>query len=351
MTDSTASDGRAASRDATLDPASALTETAATAAHPRLHDWYGEQRLRSNLAAALAEPVSWIDDETFGAGYRDDVAVIDVPDPLAWANRLLALPDGEWAVTGIRFRGRDLAKPFVEFIGSSLRLPDADAASSDAWQEAADEIRSAYSPFGPGKLQLFAAHPDRAIDAFTRLGWHAEVDMHLVAGQIADLRTRPRSARFADVKLTPLSPDRAAEFAETTYGVLASSTPASALWAAPQTRDGFAAYADDGLLFGVEHESRLAGVVAATRRDAHGMTGFSVEEIVLDADHRGRRLAGAVLQHLLEHLPATDGDVLWGTIHPDNHASLRNALGVGREIVGANLWVTPPGWPEWNVGS
>jgi hypothetical protein len=36
---------------------------------------------------------------------------------------------------------------------------------------------------------------------------------------------------------------------------------------------------------------------------------------------------------------------LWGTIHPDNAASLRNALRMGRQKVGAFVWVAPPGLP------
>jgi len=77
------------------------------------------------------------------------------------------------------------------------------------------------------------------------------------------------------------------------------------------------------------------------------MTGFTVAENVIDAPHRGQKLAPAAMQHLFEMLPAADGDVLWGTIHPDNTPSLHNALRVGRETVGAHLWLTPAGWPGW----
>jgi L-amino acid N-acyltransferase YncA len=79
------------------------------------------------------------------------------------------------------------------------------------------------------------------------------------------------------------------------------------------------------------------------------MTGFSVQELCLDAHHRGKRLAAGVLQRLIDALPVQTGDVLWGTIHPDNTASLRNSMTVGREIVGAYVWITPaslPGMPQ-----
>jgi hypothetical protein len=55
-----------------------------------------------------------------------------------------------------------------------------------------------------------------------------------------------------------------------------------------------------------------------------------------------------VLQRLVDDLPAEDGDTLWGTIHPGNTPSLRNATSIGRRLVGGYVWVTPaelPGMP------
>ncbi len=115
------------------------------------------------------------------------------------------------------------------------------------------------------------------------------------------------------------------------------------MWARAEDAESLAACADEGLLFEVLLDGEPAGVVAAVRDDAHGMSGFSVEELCLDADSRGRRLAPGVLQRLVDELPAEDGDVLWGTIHPDNAPSLRNSASVGREVVGGYAWVTPAG--------
>lgn len=88
--------------------------------------------------------------------------------------------------------------------------------------------------------------------------------------------------------------------------------------------------------------------MAAVRDDAHGVRGFSVEELCLDRAHRGNGSAPAVLRHLVERLPQVVGDVLWGTIHPANAPSLRNALSMGRLQVAADVWITPadlPGMP------
>lgn len=284
-----------------------------------------------------------VGDEEFGASYRDGVAVIDVPEALDWANRWFDLPHGGWAVTGIRFRNRDLAKPFVEVVAH-----DAGGASPvEHWRVLADEVSRAYAPFAPGKLQVFAPSPDEACAAFAAAGAHAEVDTYLVAGLIRELRHRPHSARFDDVTLAPVSAAVASEMAVRVHDEVAEENPDTLAWSTPQAPEDFDEYAETGTLFGIHVDGRLVGVVATFRWNAHGMTGFAVGENVIAAPHRGRKLAPAAMQHLLERLPADDDDVLWGTIHPDNAPSLRNALGIGREIVGGHVWVTPQGWPGW----
>ena len=211
----------------------------------------------------------------------------------------------------------------------------------------ADEIARAYAPFAPGRLQVFTSSPDSARVSLEAFGFQTEVDTYLVAGLIRELRERPRSTRFDDVTLAPISASAASRLAERVHDDLAEQNPETRLWSTPQTPEEFDEHAAAGTLFGIHLAGRLVGIIAAFRWNAHGMTGFTVAENVIDAPHRGQKLAPAAMQHLFEMLPAADGDVLWGTIHPDNQPSLRNALGVGREIVGAHLWVTPAGWPGW----
>jgi L-amino acid N-acyltransferase YncA len=117
------------------------------------------------------------------------------------------------------------------------------------------------------------------------------------------------------------------------------------MWANPEDAGSLAECAEEGLLFEVLVDDAPAGVVASVRYDAHGMAGFSVQELCLDGAHRGRHVAAAALQRLVDELPARDDDVLWGTIHPENVPSLRNALSVGRVIVGGYVWVTPIALP------
>lgn len=306
---------------------------------PRLADWYPHDQRRARSRDAMQGQAGWVADADFGLSFRDSVGSVSVADPLAWANRRIDLSDGHWCVTGIRFRGLDATKPFIDVVATSLP-PEADALA-----QLTAVLVPQYSDFAPRAIRVDAPAPDELVSAAVaspRFA-HSVVDQYIVAGLVADLRTRPHVTGYERVHLQATPVDAAGEATVLLYEQAEAERPDLAQWATPATTDELQECADQCLLFEVTVDGHPAGVVAARRDDDHGMTGFVVQEIVLDDAHRGHRLAPAVLQRLVAELPAGPGDTLWGTIHPDNHPSLRNARSIGREIVGGYVWLTPQG--------
>ncbi|NHA70221.1 hypothetical protein EPD83_019520, partial [Phycicoccus sp. CMS6Z-2] len=115
----------------TADPAGLLERAVAARvgqAAPVLRDWYRPAALRAQLAGHLGDEVDRVADAGFGAGLREAIGPraagsARVTDPLAWANRVLGLPGGGWALTGIRFRGMDPGRPFVDVVATDA-APD-----------------------------------------------------------------------------------------------------------------------------------------------------------------------------------------------------------------------------------
>ncbi|MCW4456756.1 GNAT family N-acetyltransferase [Microbacterium sp. MPKO10] len=299
--------------------------------------------MRKNLAAWLEPQLGLVGDEQWGATGRR-LTGLDVGDPLDWANRRIELADGNWAVTGIRFRGGDLSKPFVDIIATSV-TPDAAGITALA------EILPHYAAFAPLCLRVNAPEPRTLIPELAASGEAtATVDMWIVAGQVADLTVRTSNDDEPFVALETIESDAAAQRVSAIYAELAASRPSIADWATPEDEESLAECAAEGLLFDVRVDGDSAGVVAAIRDDSFGLRGHCMQEICIDADHRGRGIGRATLRELARRLPNT-GDVLWGHIHPGNTASLRNALAAGREIVTAQLWVTPDGYPGMPTGA
>lgn len=304
--------------------------------------WYAASALEAALRKGLAVEAGRVGDAAMGTGFRDALmpqAPGTPTDPLAWANRRLTLPHGGWAVTGPRFRGGDAAHPFVDVVATT------EPPTPDGLATLAATVLPAYAAFSPRSMRVDAPDPDHLVATLNddpRFGAASAVDLYVVAGLVSALREHPRAAAYAGVRLVAGEPNAMAARVAAIYDELGAARPELAQWANPEDAESLAECAGEGLLFEVLVDGEAAGVVAALRYDAHGMEGFSVQELCLDAAHRGRGLASAVAQRLVDELPARPHDVLWGTIHPGNQPSLRNALSIGREVVGGYVWVSPP---------
>ena len=312
-----------------------------------IHDWYPPAALAAQLAVDLDGALALVGDRDFAASFRRDVGLPVEVDDLAWANRVLALPDGGWALTGIRFRGLDVTLPFVDVVATTTGPTPRDVA------EVAARVASSYAPFRPRCVRFDVPDPDALVTALAGQadGTRAEVDQYVVAGPVRALRERATRPSYEGVALRRGDAGPLAARAATIYADLHQSAPQTTWWANAEDVDSLAACAAEGLLFEVLVGGEPAGVVAALREDAHGLLGYVVQELCLDGSHRGRGLAAPVLQHLVRALPDGEGATLWGTIHPDNAASLRNAQRIGRQKVGGFVWVTPPGLAGMPVSS
>jgi L-amino acid N-acyltransferase YncA len=307
-----------------------------------LQSWYADSELEEQVRAAMTPEIDRVANSDFGQEFRDLVGLGVAPDPLDWANRRIELPTGGWALTGIRFRGGDVSRPFVDIVATT------EPPTPDGIATVAASVVPAYRAFDPLCLRVDAPDPSALIEQLgpdPRFGPLCAVDMYVVAGPVEELRQQLRAAAYDQVSLRAGDPQRLAERVAAVYAELIARRPDVAMWANPEGADSLAECAEEGLLFEVLLEGEPAGVVASVRYDAHAMSGFSVQELCLDADHRGRHVAAGAVQRLADELPARPGDVLWGTVHPDNLPSLRNALSVGRVVVGGYVWVTPAGLP------
>jgi L-amino acid N-acyltransferase YncA len=307
-----------------------------------LRSWYADSDLREHLRSALSVEEHRVGNVAFGQEFRDGVGLHPASDPLDWTNRHLDLPDDGWALTGIRYRGGDSLRPFVDVVATT------EAPTTDGLAGVAAAVVPAYTGFEPLCLRVDAPDPAGLVEALAsdeRFGPGCAVDMYVVAGPVEELRDQPRASAYDQVVLRAGEPEPLAARVAEVYAELAEQRPELAMWANPEDAESLAECAQEGLLFEVLVDGEPAGVVASVRYDAHAMSGFSVQELCLDGAHRGRHVAAAAVQRLVDELPARDDDVLWGTIHPENVPSLRNALSVGRVVVGGYVWITPVALP------
>lgn len=304
----------------------------------QIKDW--SPRWQENVSEWLQPSLALVGDAEWGGQFRDMVQ-LPIDDPLAWANRRVELSNGHWAIVGIRFRGQDIQKPFVDVIATSL-LPTPHGIA------ALSEVLPHFTDFAPLCLRVNLPDPDRnlrILDQSAADAAHITPDLLIVGRPVKEMNEQVPADRYDDVTLVRYDPDQAAERVRAIYDELSPSRPDLGQWATPADAESLEDAAEQGLLFDIRVDGASAGILAAERDDAYGFTGFCMQEIALVSAYRGQQIGVAALQRLSRELPSTLDDVLWGHIHPDNGPSLRNAQASGRKVVTAHVWLTPPGYP------
>ena len=196
-----------------------------------------------------------------------------------------------------------------------------------------EHLRSEYAVFKPKHLRLFL--PDTA--SLEPLLEGAFWEKRYLAAPLEHLR---ESALPDALEARPLSKDFYPRYLET-YRELQERWLEHAEYAGVQEESDF--LETDGAALELFLDGQYAGLVAASRAVEQGLRGFVVDEVVLSQMARGRLLGPVALRHLAEHLPALEGDVLFGTVDVRNTPAYRSALRSGREDVGGYLWVSLEG--------
>ncbi|MFC4455530.1 GNAT family N-acetyltransferase [Deinococcus sonorensis] len=312
-----------------------LTEARLAQAAPMLSRWFSPDQLRATLREDLHPELERRSSDALAALYRQHAPVEGVDHDSAYKNRILTVPPLGTALVGIRFRGMDLARPFVT-AAATTRLPD-----EAGLTEAAALLRQEFEAFRPRHLRLFV--PAGVPIDLSALPPGSHWDHHLLAAPVTELRARPLPAFHARVQLQ-VPPDMGfyPQYVQA-YEALFAANPSHREFTHAEAEEDLEELRQEGLVFEVRVDGAWAGVVAACRSSEQGVSGFVVTEMFLDAAHRGQGLGPAVGRHLLDRLPAESGDTLFGTIHHDNLPARRSAERGGRTDVGAFLWVAMPG--------
>lgn len=298
---------------------------------PPLRRWHAAAALRAHLRQGLAEAARRAFDPALAAEFAAHCPLPGVP-PDAYRNRWLALPALGPALVGPRFRGGDLAHPFVDVVVSTA-LPRTVA----DYRAALAPLRARFAPFAPRRVRFFVpTHLPLDLAAF---GGAASWDQRYLAAPLDRMLALPPPVGHARLTLAA-PPDL--DFYPWYVGVyddLRRQRPEHREYARIEPRDAMAAYAAAGGLFLAAVDDRRAGVVAAFRDVDQGMRGFVVAELLFDRAHRGRGFGAALQRRLVEALPRQPGDLLIGTIDARNPAPLAVARRCGREDVGGYLWI------------
>lgn len=294
---------------------------------PDMNRWFTQEQLKSNLHTSLGVDLERTHDSKFGERFSQGCPV-EGASPGDYMNRFAAYSGGT-ALLGIRFKGLDLSKPFVDVVATTSPITDAQQI-----QELCRLALREYTLFNPTAVR-FVVISRGAMPAFSCIGtWEKKY----LIGSIAEMAARPAPAHTERVELKRSEDLSFFDVYLETYTQLLASNPQHHEYATVEEREDLESCLENGAVFEVHIDGHWAGLFSGHTSVDACLNGFLVTENLLTNDYRGHGLGPAVQWHAANHL-APNHRVLFGTIHKDNQGAYRTALKSGRIDVGGYCWV------------
>lgn len=291
------------------------------------------ERLRRSAERQVREDLARVASLEFARGFQQAC-----PHPRAeledYAFKLLPIGVRQWLVTSLRFRGGDLAWPFVQVDHSTIAIVD-----RNGWTIVERALGDAYGHIAPKAIRIFDAS-----DVLLRelSGRPVTCDVRFYAATLGELRSIELPPLDVALEVRPVarvSDDgfrRYCAIYEGLRGVSAIHRPTS-VW--HEKLEDLADAARDGVVAEVFVEGEWAGLFAYLPLSELFFDGLCVLEAALAPAARGRGIAAHVHRRLVDVVAAPDEAVLFGHIAEGNEPSARAALRAGRRAAGAYWWI------------
>ncbi len=262
------------------------------------------------VASWLEVETSRVSDDEFAAQFYTHLSLPGVL-PSDYLHRIVCTRHGK-LLGGIRFRGRDVNRPFVEIIAHGF----------DDLDRLRGCVHDEWSMFRPKHLRLCVS-PGRIS------GPNALLDMSIYAARYKDM-----PAPDASVRLIPFSdPEHAIEMVRRRYEHMASADRAVARNVFPAVPDDISRWHRAGQLRAITIHGAAVGALAVAPGAIRWIYGDEIQEEVVEANHGGHGYA-ALAQAAWASSDAVDpNQLLIGTIDGLNVASRKTATRARRRRV------------------
>ncbi len=294
------------------------------ACHPLVREWAGSVDLREGFEAEIAFDLQRLEDLEFAAMFARNVPV-EGCGPEAYLLRAIEF-EGELVLAGIAYLALDPSRPFVHVARHTFEM------TNDSQRDRlCDVIGAEFQVFRPERLRFYQT---------SHLAYQfpgCDGDLRLVGCPVTHVRQAeveiPGNVSLRVVESLSWFEQYCEE-----YRAMHEARPWVVDVARVESRETLERYVADSMLFELDVDGEWAGVIAASRGQDGGMTGFCIGEILITRAHRGRGLGPVAYRLLVDALPADDGDCVFGTIGAVNRHALDAAKRVGRVDLGGYYW-------------
>lgn len=302
---------------------------------PIVKTWYDEKTLRELAAEALTDDIERLTSDRLAKLFYLHAQVDGVDSHEAYKTRIIGLPELGDTICGIRFRGMDVTKPFVNMAITEQPL------TANGMAESVAILAEAFVEFSPQQVRFYlTSNLNIATSDF--VDGVAQWDRALLANRFAALTPMAHVPDEFSVKRAQ-TVDFYDDYAQMCTRLFAES-PKFLHYTRCESKDDFQNILDsDGHHFVLSHAGEFTGLISLDNDKYGGLQGLYVVEKILAPHMHGQGLGKAfeatVIRRLLDDGLVSDDEIFFGEIDYDNKGSLHSALKNGRVEVGRFLWL------------
>ena len=308
----------------TLSHLSAALENAAWEQNsPQVRQWVNEKEARQSLKKGIETQLKRVSDLSKVQKFSE---LCKVPGSTAkdYLNKVVRYGNTNHAVLAIRFKGLNIAEPFVDLLAKDFIF------NLENVQELLDITRNEFNLFKPKWLRVELTENKHSF--WEHLNY--QPDLRTLLGVIAELKEKPKPKRYHELALTQaidisFYSKYKADYDEfnTNAGIMADEVHLS-------SQDDFQKLVDFGHTYQATIDGRWAGIIALSEGDFLGTKTWVVHEEFLTKEFRGHGFGAALQRHAIDRIDPSTHPLLIGTIHANNTPSLGTANRIGRTDIG-----------------
>lgn len=269
--------------------------------------------LRNGMKDYIDEQLLWCEDSNFSSNFPFRETSL----PQDFFLQKIISCDGNDYLTGPRYRGGDLKKPFIDLVASSAPLT----------RRAMASILDVWHPMGARSVRVL-----RPVSEDSR--GHAD-QFFYVGGSMHEKKEAVISGHTVRIERACLqSAEWCLQALKLAYAETYSRYPFLKDKVFPADEKDIRDATNDGSLFIIVYEGVPAGFIICENGRRAFISGVWITEEIVIPRFRGKHVAGSAQQALISFLSTPRTPIsLWGTIESSNLPSIRAAEHAGRKRV------------------
>lgn len=296
--------------------------------HPRILEWQGAAQTRVFLESSLRKSIAQLRDQAALTRYAT-ACPVEGAVPSDYGIRVLELNGAGTILAGIHFFGTDVRRPFANITAADFEI------DPDSLPLLRELLGREFAVFRPQRFRIEIDTEDACLESSPG----AEIDQWILAGRRSEIHERRSPAQSERVSLLADPKLESFDAFDFAYRQFLDLSPGTEEWLSLPGREEVTNCASEGAFFRVCIDGEPGGWIAACRNSVGMLSGWVMQNELLQAAHHGHGLAAAMQRAFIEALPGDENELVWGTIDARNLASLGTARRVGREVVGGFLFL------------